>query len=502
MSPHGRTVLRDLGVVLHVPGLMALASLPVCWIFGEAFSVAPLLATTAVSIGLGQALYWPFRHAAEMRLTHAMITAVLSWALVPLIGALPFLLVASATGEAADPASGLSDLRPFWNALFESVSGFTSTGLSMVERPSQLPHTLQWWRSFSQWVGGVGVIVLMLSVFHPAGDAYRLYFAEGREKTIFADVGSTVRTIWWIYLLYTAIGIGGLWLAGMTWWQAVNYGMTGIATGGFGITDNSMADFGPAARLAMIGVMLLGAISFASHYRILAKGKLDVLWQQPEHVALAVLMVAGTVLLTLENVWHGGSALWLDSLFQWTSALLTAGFSTVAVDSWSPTALILLSLAMACGGAAGATTGGLKLRRILLLADAAHARILGAALHPWRLMEHKPIGDAEDEAHSQRLLEAAATMAALWALAALLGCLLLLHAVGPAAELDHVVLEVSSALGNVGLSTGIAGPDLPWFGKLGLIVVMWMGRLEILPILVLLAVLLGWFHHRLQPWRD
>jgi trk system potassium uptake protein TrkH len=492
VSPHGKTILRDFGVLLHIPGLMALASLPVAWGFAEGYAVLPFAATAAAALIPGQALYLAFRRAGTMALRHAMVTVVLGWMVIPLIGSLPFLLIAAQPSAAPAAARLFGD---FWNALFEATSGFTSTGLTMAERPSLLPHSLQWWRSLMQWIGGVGVIVLMLSVFHPSGDAYRLYFSEAREKTIVPDLAETVRTIWWIYLLYTAVAILLLRGAGLTWWAAVNYGMTGIATGGFGITDNSMADFGTAARMAMILIMIAGAISFDTHFRILVGGRFDLLWKNAEYHAFFLFLGAGALLLIVENRWHGNSVPWLDSVFQWTSALATAGFSTAPIRTWSPTAILMLCLAMICGGAAGATTGGLKLRRVLLLAEGAYARIRGVALHPWRLMEHKPMADAEAEAHAARTLESAAIMAVLWALAIFAGTVLLLHAVGPDAALHHVLLDATSALGNVGLSTGVADPALHWTGKAGLIVIMWMGRLEIVPVLVLITALLMALRH-------
>jgi len=493
LTPHGKTVVRDLGAVLHIPGVMALASLPVGLAFGERFAIAPLLFTAAASIVPGQVMYRACRAAPPLGLRHAMVMVVLAWLLVPLIGALPIYGISMAAG-----ADG-GGLASFLDAFFEAMSGFTSTGLTMAERPSALPHVLQWWRSFMQWVGGVGVIVLMLSIFHPEGDAYRLYFSEGREQTVLPDVAASVRTIWWIYALYTGLGIGLLALSGMTWWQALNYGMAGIATGGFGITDGNMSDFGPRPRLTMILLMIAGAISFATHYRLVAKGQARALWKEPECRLLYLLLLGGTALLGFENLWHGGSPRWLDSLFQWTSALTTSGFGTVPLAQWSITAHLLLCAGMACGGAAGATTGGLKLKRVLRLWTGAYARVRGIALHPWRLMEHRPMADADEERHAARMLEAAAIMALLWLVAVLVGAVALSHAVGPEIPLDHVLVEVSSATGNVGLTTGITGPGLHWSGKLTLIVLMWVGRLETIPVLVCLAALFVGLRHRFKP---
>ena len=490
MSAYSKTVLRDLGVMLHVPGLMALASLPVCWWFDEGYAIGPFLVTAVVSLIPGQALYWIFRNAEAMRLRHAMVTVVTAWTLIPLIGLLPFLLIAWRLAGVPDVSDGLLAFQDFWNALFESVSGFTGTGLTLSRTPSELPHALQWWRSFMQWIGGVGVVVLMLSVFHPSVDAHRLYFSEGHGRTSVSGVAEAVERIWWIFPLYTVVAVVLLRATGMDWWQAVNYGMTGIATGGFGITDNSLGDFGPAPRLAMILIMIAGAVSFAAHYRILTAGRFSLLWKDAEYHALFILLVLGSLLLAGENRWYGGSANWFDSVFQWTSALATAGFGTVKLETWSPTAHALISLAMMCGGVAGATTGGLKLNRVVLLAHSIYVRVRGLALHPWRLMEHKPITDDVAEAHRARTVEAAAIMAVLWLIAILAGTMLMLHATEPGVQLNRIVLEVSSALGNVGLTSGITEPDLHWLGKLGLIVLMWAGRLEIVPVLVIVAALI------------
>jgi trk system potassium uptake protein TrkH len=468
---------------------MAAVSLPVAWLADETAAIGAFVLTAVVSIVGGQTLYRMFRGAAPMSLRDAMLTVVLSWTGISLLGLLPFLTLAGLADESSG-LGGLAVFESFWNALFESVSGFTSTGLTMAERPSELPVSLQWWRSFTQWVGAVGVIVVMLTVFHPAGDAQRLYFAEGHETSSTENVVSTARNVWWIFALYTVVGVVALRASGMTWWQALNYGMTGIATGGFGVTDGGMGDFGEAPRLVTIVVMIAGAISFSIHYRMLAARQWHALWRSPENRVLLALLIAGAVLLGLENRWSGVDGSWLDALFQFTSALTTSGFATTDISAWSPGSLLLLSLAMWCGGDAGATTGGLKVKRVITVVKGAAARIRGVALHPWRLMERKAMaGEADANQGHARTLEAAAVMVVLWALAVLGGTVLLLHASGPGSRLDHVLLEASSALGNVGLSSGVTSPELAWHGKLALVLLMWLGRLEIIPVLVLVAAL-------------
>lgn len=488
MSPRLKAVVRNIAVALHIPAAMALLSLPVAML-AEEWPVVAAFATTAVLGGVvAHGAYRLCNVDHVLGTKFAMITVVLAWGLVPVVGALPYLIV-GLDAEIARSHPVAAVFGDPWAALFEAFSGFTSTGLTMVEKESGLPLAILWWRSFTQWVGGVGVIVLMLTVFHPSFDARRLYVSEAREQGIAADLVAGVRTIWWIYLVYTAFAIGLLRLSGMDWWQALNYGMAGIATGGFAVTDGSLGDFGTAPKLAMMLVIALGAISFAVHARILTRGQVGRLWTDTETRCLLVLFTAGSGVLTLENLWYGGDPLFVDSAFQWVSALGTAGFNTVDVGAWSPTAHLLMALGMAVGGAAGSTVGGLKMHRVMRVAEAAYFRIKMVAAHPWKLTEHKQISDEEERRRMVRALEATMTMLAIWAATLFVGTLLILHAAGPDAGLNHVLFDVASALGNVGLTTGITGPELPWYGKAGLMLIMWMGRLEAVPVIVLLGVL-------------
>ncbi|MDX1484023.1 MAG: TrkH family potassium uptake protein [Alphaproteobacteria bacterium] len=487
MSEYVKTILRDLGVAIHVPGAMALISLLVCLIAEEPHMLWAFSLCALVSLALGQGLYWWFREAGAMQVRHAMDTAVLAWVVIAILGMLPFLIGAYLVPEGKPATQTLLAFRDPWSALFESVSGFTSTGLSMAKRPEDLPKSLIWWRSFMQWTGGVGIIVVMLSVFHPAQYAYRLYFAEARERTIMSDVVETVATIWWIYLLFTVVAVVALHLAGMSWWHALNYGLTGIATGGFGATNGNIGDFGSGPRLVLLVIIICGAISFASHYRLLVKGQLSIFWKDRESCLLFALLIVGATLLALENRWYSGQWQWFESVFHWASALCTAGFQAASLDQWSPTARLLLTAGMVIGGVAGSTAGGLKLYRIVLLAEGASDRIVRMARQPWRIVGHQSLGDEEEAKRRRHTLEAATILMVLWLVVLGIGTLALAHIAGREVSLAAALLETASALGNVGLSSGITAPELPASGKAVLILLMWMGRLEIVPILVLFA---------------
>ncbi len=484
------TILHSLGLVLHVPGIMALVSIVISIAAGEWYAIPAFLLTAVIAIGSGQALFRLFGDSQTTYLKAAMVIAALGWASVSLIGALPFLMIAYHP-EAAGATRVFQDP---WNALFESVSGFTSTGLTLSQAPGDLPASLQWWRSFSQWIGGVGVIVLMLSVIQSAPGLYRLYYSEARDDKLFPSVSSTVRTIWWIYVLYTVGGILLLRLVGMPWWASVNHAMTGIATGGFSITDTSMAAYGSAVQAAIIPLMVLGAINFSIHYRILTRGEVTILWKDAQHRLLILLVLVGSILLLLEQGWFLGELRWIEGVFQWVSALSTCGFSTVELQPWSPSARLLLTLAMIIGGTAGSTVGGVKLSRLVLLLKGIQWRFQQINLRPHQLMRYTMNGKAISESDAFARVESTAVMLALWFLTMLGALVALLHVVSPVYTTGEVLFEVVSALSNVGLSMGITDPELAWPGKLTLILCMWMGRLEIIPVALLITRLLGYSH--------
>lgn len=468
---------------------MALASLAVCLWFDEGYALQPFSLVVVVSLALGQSLYRTFAHAEATQLRHAMVIAALAWAIIPLIGSIPFIYIAADLATVRDtPHTILLFQRP-WNAFFEAMSGFTATGLTMALRPSELPYSLQWWRSCMEWVGGVGIMVLMLAVVKAPAGAQHLYRSEARAEKILPSVGATVRMIWWIYLLYTGLSIMLLWAAGMSWWAALNHGMTGIATGGFSIADHGVSEYSRNVQMVLIAIMLTGAISFAVHYDLLRRRHWDALWRDTQHRSLYLVLAGGTLLLLWENYWMTGSLLWLDTTFQWVSAVATAGFQTVDLKTWSPTAKLLLILGMIAGGAAGSTAGGIKQVRVVFIVKGIYWSFRRIVIKPHELMRYEMDNQGLPERDAIQRVDAASVLALLWIGLLFVASLTLLHFVPPGFTATDVALETASALGNVGLSTGIAHPDLPWTAKLTLILAMWVGRLEVIPALILFDAL-------------
>lgn len=481
-----REVLHGIGFMLHVPGLMALLSLPVALAADERWGVPGLALTAALALTAGQALVWTTRGAGAFQRYQSMQVAGLSWVLISLIGAIPFLVTARQVPDAAATAMAVF-LQPT-HALFESVSGFTSTGLTVVDRASALPAHIQWWRSFTEWVGGIGVILLLLAVLPAERGALHLYFSEAREEKILPTVRSTVRAIWAIYLGYSALAIGLLWLAGEPAWRAVNHGLTAIATGGFSITDDSMISAPPAVQLAYIPVMLAGAVSFLAHYRVLAQGRLrEALWRPAEARLLGWLLVGGTALLLVERWLFEGAAGGVATVFLWVSALTTAGFTSADLSVWADGPLLLLLTAVLMGGMAGSTSGGVKLLRVSLLLSDLRAQLLRLRATPHEIVRVSRDGRRLDLEQMAGLARASAQLVGTFMLLWLLGVFVLLHLLPADTRLAHVFFDTASALFNSGLSTGVAGAALSPGAATVMSALMLLGRLEIFPLLVLTA---------------
>ncbi|MEM8717825.1 MAG: TrkH family potassium uptake protein [Cyanobacteria bacterium P01_G01_bin.39] len=491
-----KTIIRDLGLFLHIPGIMAVISLPVCLLAKENYALIPLLTCAIASLVTGQVLYNLSKSKGSSRIPYAMATAALGWLFLPLFSSIPIYMMANAPNLAPDLSTTILQFQNPWNAVFEAFSGFTSTGLSMAFNYSELPHTLQWWRSLIEWVGGVGVIVLVITILEPATEPDQLYNAEGRSQRIGLTLSQTVKRIWWIYLIYTVGGIFLFRIVGMTWWEALNHGMTGIATGGFSVTQNSIGDYGVAVKLAVIVVMILGAISFSNHYQFLRHRKLSAFWSDDQHRTLWIILILGTVLLWGFNRLAFKTVPLVDILFQWSSALSTCGFGTTSVESWDGGAKLLMTFAMLVGGAAGSTAGGIKLSRLVIIFKAIVWRFRRVALLPHEMMRYELDGKVIPESEANRRVEAAAVLAILWISVVVIGIFMLQYLKLPTYDLIDVIFEVASATSGVGISTGITHPDLPWLGKLTLICLMWIGRLEVISALLLLSLPIKYFYKR------
>lgn len=476
------TLARDVGLALHLSAAMALLSVLVAAVAGETWAIVPLAVCGGGALVVGQLLHRSFERTTQRTTRTAIAVVASAWVVTGLVAALVLWWLAAEGGARNDAVTVYRD--PL-NALFEGVSGITSTGLTMADGlESSLPATVQWWRTLLQWIGAVGVVLFTLALASTGASGPLLYESAARPEMLGPDPRTAARRIWTVYVGLTGASIAALWAAGLDAWTALNHGMTAIATGGFTITDDSFGAHSPAARIVAIVVLLAGATSFVAHYQLFVNRDPRTFLRRTQVRALGVGVVVGVPLLAIAVRGQEAPVAVVDVVFQWVTALGTAGFDTVDLEAWGPAALLLLIVAMTIGGASGSTAGGLKLSRVSWLTKALMTRIRSAepagehGQHVWDGQQVGADGSRRAEAH-------AGGMALLWILSLMAGAFLLLL-LAPGERPDAVLFDVTSALSNVGLDTGIVDRDLGWAPKTTFIVVMLLGRLEILGLLVLL----------------
>ncbi len=405
----------------------------------------------------------------KLTLRESFKIAAIGWLMMSVVGGIPYFL------------SGYLD--PI-NAWFESMSGFTATGLTMFPDVENLPRSILLWRSLTEWIGGVGVIALFLSVMYRTSRVVQaLYFAEGRTDKTEPTIVGTVRKIWLIYLFYTILFAFVFFLLGAPMFDAFNIAMTALATGGFAVTNNSIAAYPPGVAIAMIFAMTIGAISFVSHINLF-KGRLKEFFTI-EVKAMLIIVGLFFILMAPRLVIEGMN--WpnatLNSVFHIVSALSGTGFSVSDLSTMSDYDKFILSVAMIFGGAYGSTASALKLIRVVVLFYGIFWYIR-VRLAPRSAVIPFKIGKKVFEPAEVRDVSIYTTT---YLLVLLMGAMVFM-AYGN--SLSNSIFEVASAEGNVGLSVGITGPTMPLLEKLVLIIEMWVGRLEIFPVIIMVVDIL------------
>jgi len=460
--------------LLLLPAMMAITmdsslTLATCFIYPAIFSAI---------LGLSLVILFE-KH--ELYLGAAITLSAAAWLVIAIIGGLPFWLA----NNFISPDIGLTLI----NGVFESMSGFTATGLTMyglrVEDPG-LPSSILFWRSLTQWVGGVGVIVLFLSVLvvRTGTVAHRLYLAEGRSHRLVPSVVKTTRRIWAIYAGYTAMLAVILYFLGMPLFDSVNHSMTALATGGFSVKNYSIMTYRLEAHynafwleLAIMPFMVLGGISFAMHHQLFV-GNIKRFFENIEVKAIFIIIFISTVVLTISL------GMTFDSLrygsFQVITALTGTGFNTAPVGTWTDFQKFILTILMIFGGGYGSTASALKLIRVVIIFYAL-IWLVREQLLPESVK--LPMKAGKNFYHYEEIMEVA--IYAVLYLIVLIGGALVFMA-GGASGVD-AMFEVASAEGNVGLSVGLTGATMPLREKIVLIIEMWAGRLEIFPVLVFLT---------------
>lgn len=463
---HLAGIIFVIGITLFIPASLSL-------IFGEIQNALGFLYLGIIVSVAGLAVRLPCKPSGPSIL-EATVTAAIAWLLISLIGALPYILFADI---------------PLINAYFEAMSGFTTTGMTLINGVEQLPRGLLLWRALTQWIGGAGIILLFLLFIPQSGlgvGAWHLYRAEAREERLTARIQDTVRKIWIIYASLTGICAILLWLAGFNWFDALAHSFTALSTGGFSTRTSSIQAFqNPTAETILVIFMIFGATNFLILLRLFSGRILAFVKSIEWRFMLAVIAIFS--LITAGELYYGssnGSILeqLRISVFQTVSILTTTGYTTIDINIFSPLPKVLIIILMFFGGNLGSTGGALKTWRIIVLGKLLWQTLMKITLPPETIKPLKIRGQVVEE---EDLMKVAGFFVAYIFLIVISTLMLTSFGFEPFSAFS----AACSAQGNIGPSFLPISDSIPPISKIILIFGMWTGRLEIIPALILMSPL-------------
>lgn len=476
---HFSAVQRILGILLMLFSITLVPPVLVAWVSGDGALLAFLTALGIILLS-GLVIWLPVaRQQRELRVRDGFIVVVMFWTVLTLIGALPFVL-------AEHPH------LTFVDAIFESASGLTTTGATVILGLDDQPLSILYYRQQLQWLGGMGIVVLAVAVLPMLGiGGMQLYRAEApgpvKDNKLTPRLAETAKALWYIYLGLTVLCGLAYWGAGMSPFDALGHAFSTVAIGGFSTHDDSLGYFDSAAIDAIAVVfMFLAGINFSLHFVAFRSRNPKGYWRDPELRFYVLLLGVVSVLTVLGLYLSGTYDSWEESIqkgiFQAVSIGTTTGFTTDPWHVWPGFLVILLLFASTAGGCAGSTGGGLKVIRVLLLIKQG-MREIRRLIHPNAQIPVR-LGD---KVVAPRVIEAVWGFFALY-VASFTVMYLALAAAG--VDLMTAFSAVMACLNNLGPGLENVGPhyaDMPDLGKAILVFAMLLGRLEIFTLLVLLT---------------
>lgn len=473
-------VLGYVGLILLYSSLLFLIPLVVDYLYlRELVNLKAFLVPSIISLILGAALKWR-NPLGRINHKQGMLIAALSWIVISLIGAFPYLI-----GFGAN----------FINSFFESVSGFTTTGITMFSNLDMRGRSILFYRSLTQWLGGLGILSFALLIIYEGGVAPQLFAGEShkiRTKRIAPGLFNTVRILWMIYVALTLVLIFLLKIEGLTLFDAITHSFTTLSTGGFSPHDMSIGyysamnyKFSNVIEWTVILFMLFGGMNFLFHYRIF-QGEVRALWDSFEIKLFWLFIFLACGLIVFKQINNNGvfsSDLVRTSLFQTVSIMTTTGFATKDIGSplYGGLAKQIFLFLMLIGGCVGSTSGGVKVLRIGILLKLIKSKIL-SIVYPLHSVNFVMVDGSKVSFDEVKRISA---LFAAWIFLLAAGGLITAFFSG------HGALQsfsgMASALGNIGpcyISAGEMTKLSPVI-KFTYIIGMLAGRLEILPILML-----------------
>ena len=464
-----------LGVLLIIIGCMMFTGIPFSLYF-ESNDASHLFYSGGVTILAGLLLWlYKFKTGNKINKREGYLIVTLGWLSMVTFSTLPYLF------------SGTID--NFTDAFFEVMSGMTTTGASVLNDIEATPEGILYWRSMTQWIGGMGIIVLTVAIFPLLGiGGIELFVAEAPGPTsdkIHPRIQETAKRLWLLYVGLTATLMFILWGMGMTFYEAINHAYATLSTGGFSTKNGSMMDFDlPRIQYPIIFFMFIGGINYSVIYHSL-KGNWKNVWSSDEFKAYIGLVGLLTIIVTATvfNVTDlGFEKSFRDSLFQIVSVITTTGFVSADYTSWTGSLTMLFLILMFVGACAGSTSGGIKLIRHLVFFRNS-ALEFKKILHPQAVIPLKLNGQTVDAKVRTHIM----TFLLLYLMIFVLG-VIIVSVMG--LDFKTAIGAVATTLGNVGPGLGQVGPvdNFAWLSpqiKWFLCLLMLLGRLELFSVLVL-----------------
>ncbi|MCK9313434.1 MAG: TrkH family potassium uptake protein [Methanocorpusculum sp.] len=478
------TIGRDIGSVLLLIGGASLLPIIVGCIYQEWYALPWMGTSTAAMLGLGGALRLLPQNNIPPRASLSIAATAIIWVLVGLLGCFPFIFVG----------------MPIIDAAFESMSAWTGTGFSLATNLEDWPKTILLWRSFMQWIGGLGIVAFSLTIASSSGlVTQNLYRSEGRSESFMPSVIATAMQMWKIYLVLTLIAILAILLTGLNLWDAVNVAFCAVSTGGMSIYSEGIIHFDNLAlEMVLIPIMIAGAIPFRLYYvTYVSRSIRGILHDKLLQMLVGVFLIVSAVLVIELSV--TGMPL-LDtlreSLFMASTAVSSTGFQNTNFAGWGVAPIFFLSIIVIIGGAPGSTAGGIKLNRIQVMFEALTWWIRKTLRSPRTIVPMRHDGKPIYGTNTENLIAKSLILVMLYLLLLTITLVIFLHDPYFSENLLGTIYDLFSCIGNNGSSTGVIGPLMPDYAKVILFIVMWVARLEVIPVLILVLGIIRGFDPR------
>ena len=485
-----KIILHVMGLLLLCNGGFMLLSVLVSWLYDDGVTLEISMAAL-LTLFLGTLLMFSTRgHSKEVKIREGYIIVTFGWIFMALSGSLPYVISEAIPG--------------FTNAFFETMSGYTTTGASILNDIEAIPKGILFWRSLTHWIGGMGIIVLAIAILPLLGiGGMQLFSAESPGPSadkLKPKIRDTAKRLWLIYVSYTAAETILLWVSGMTFFDAINHAFSTLSTGGFSTKNASVAFWNdqPVIQYIIIIFMFLAGSNFVLSY-FAFKGRVQRVLQDDEFKWYFIFIAAFTVISSLivyfeadpsvsiidhPMVWGEGESAFRHSLFQVLSVITTTGFVSADFTMWTPFLTIFFFGMFFLGGSAGSTAGGVKVMRHIIMIRNGITEFK-RTLHPNAIL---PVRFNQKSISSDIVFNILGFFI-LYMLAFIIGAVVLAFL---GLNFETAIGGAASSLGNIGPAFGGLSPVnnfdmLPPFGKWWCAFLMLIGRLELFTVLIILT---------------